>query len=56
MKYLTSDVQNIKESLTRMWRYILGKSIENDKANKVKNLEDIGKVTWEFISTIYKAH
>jgi len=56
MEHLASDVQNIKKSLTRMWRYILGKSIDNDKANEVKNLEDIGKAIWEFISVIYKSH
>ena len=39
-----------------MQRYILGKSIENNKANKVKNLESIGKAIQEFISAIYEAH
>ena len=43
MEYLTSDIQNIKESLTRMRRYILGKSIDSNKANEVKDLEGIGK-------------
>ena len=44
MEYLALDAQNIKEFLTRMWRYILGKSINNNKANKVKDLEGMGKV------------
>ena len=56
MEHLTSDMQNIKESLTRMQKYILGKLIENDKTNKVKDLKGIGKATWEFISTIYEAY
>jgi len=45
IKYLVSDIQNIKEFLTRMQKYILDKSIENNKANKVKDLESIGKAT-----------
>ena len=56
IEYLVSDTQNIKKSLIRMQRYILCKSIDNNKTNKVKDLEDIGKVMWEFISTIYKCH
>ena len=52
MEHLASDVQNIKESLTRMWRYILDKSIENDKANKVKDLEGIGKANEPGCSTM----
>ena len=56
MEHLASDMQNIKESLIRMQRYILGESIEIDKANEIKDLEGIGKAIWEFISIIYKAH
>ena len=56
IEYLVSDTQNIKKSLIRMQRYILCKSIDNNKANKVKDLEDIGKAMWEFIFTIYEAH
>ena len=39
-----SDVQNIKESLTKMYKYILGKYIDNNKANEVKDLKGISKV------------
>jgi len=39
-----------------MCKYILGKTINGDKANDIKDLEDIGQVVWEFISAIYKAH
>jgi len=56
MEYLTSDVKNIKDSLLRMCKYILGKTINSDKANDIKDLEDIGKVAWEFISAIYEAY
>ena len=39
-----------------MHKYILDKSINNDKANNIKDLENVSKVAWEFLSTIYKAH
>jgi len=56
MEYLALDTKIIKDSLTRMWKYILGKSINEDKAKSVKDLEGIGKVACEFISAIYKSH
>jgi len=56
IEHLVSDVKNIKDSFSRMHKYILGKTINNDKANDVKDLEGVGKVAWEFISAIYKAY
>ena len=56
MEHLASDVKNIKESLIRMCKYILGKSINRDKANDIKDLKGIGKMAWEFLSSLYKAH
>jgi len=56
MEHLVSDIKNIKESLSRMYKYILGKTIDRNKANKVQNLKDVGKAVWEFISAIYEAH
>ena len=56
MEHLASDIKNIKDSLSRMYKYILEKSINNDKANKVQDLEGIGKAIWKFISAIYEAH
>ena len=38
-----------------MYKYILGKSINEDKANEVQNLESIGKAAWEFLLAIYKS-
>jgi len=35
MEHLMSDIKIIKDSLSRMRKYILGKSINEDKANKV---------------------
>ena len=41
MENLASDVKNIKDSLIRMHKYILGKSIDSDKANSIKNLKGV---------------
>jgi len=54
MEYLVSDIKNIKDSLIRMRKYILGKTINGNKANSVKDLEGVGKAAWDFISSIYK--
>jgi len=43
MKHLVSNVKNIKDSLIRMCKYILGKAIEGDKTNSVKDLEGTSK-------------
>jgi len=43
MEHLVSDTKIIKNSLTRMRKYILGKSINKDKANSVKDLKSVGK-------------
>jgi len=56
MEHLASDVKNIKEFLSRMHKYILGKTIDSNKANKVWDLKGVGKVAWKFISAIYEAH
>ena len=56
LEYLASDIKNIKESLTRIWKYILDKTIEDSEANKVKNLEGISKIAWRFILFLYEAH
>ena len=44
MKHLASNIKNIKESLQRMQRYILGKAINSNKANDIKDLKEVGKV------------
>jgi len=56
IEHLVLDAKNIKDSLTRIQKYILGKSINDDKANSVKDLKGIDKVAWKFISAIYKSH
>jgi len=56
IEHLASDIKNIKESLGRMQKYILSKAIESDKANNIKDLEDVGKVAWGFIFSLYEAY
>jgi len=56
IEHLASDTLNIKELLLRMRKYISDKSINGDKANKVKDLKGMNKAMWEFISTIYELH
>ena len=55
MEYLASDIKNIKDSLQRMGKYIRSKSIDCN-TNNIKNLEDVGKAVWEFLSSIYNSH
>ena len=38
-----------------MRKYIRGKSINNDP-NNIKDLKGVGKVVWEFLSSIYDLH
>jgi len=56
MEHLAFNINNIKESLGRIQKYILGKTIERDNANNIKDLENVGKVVWDLILFLYKAH
>jgi len=38
-----------------MVKYILNKKIENNKANEINDLKDIGEIVWKFISAIYES-
>ena len=53
MKYIISNIKNIKTSLCQILNYILNKKIEKDKFNNFEDLEDAGKEAWNFISAIY---
>ena len=55
MKHMVLDVKNIKDSLYRIGKYIRGKSLE-DNPNNCKELEEVGKELWEFLSSIYESH
>ena len=54
MKYLVLNLQNINVFLTRMQKYILSKVIEDDNANNINDLQNIGKTAWDFILFLYK--
>jgi len=56
MEHIVSDVLSIKNSLLRIKKYILDKSINSDKANNFKDLSGMGKSIWEFISLVYDLH
>ena len=56
MEHLASNIKNIKDFLHIMEKYIKGKSINNKNPNNIKDLEDVGKVVWEFLSSIYNLH
>ena len=43
IEHLASDIKNIKKSLQRIQRYILGKVINGNKANDIKDLKGISK-------------
>ena len=43
MEHLALDIKHINKSLRRMQKYILNKSIKEDKTNNVKNLAGIGE-------------
>ena len=56
MEHLASNILNVKESLIRIQKYIVGKSIDGTKANEVKDLMGMGKALWKFISTVYESY
>ena len=39
-----------------MRKYILGKSIDNNKANNIQDLVSVSKATWEFLLAFYKSY
>ena len=55
MEYILSNIENIKVSLMRVSDYIINKSVDRGKVNDFDNLKDVGKITWDLISVIYKA-
>ena len=50
IEYLALDIKNIKKSLNRMQKYILG------KANNIKDLKEVSKVAWRFITSLYESY
>ena len=56
MKHLVSDIKNIKDFLHKIGKYIKNKSIDFSNPNNIKDLEDVDKIVWEFLSFIYNSH
>ena len=52
---IASDTKNIKDSLNFMVKYISNKKVNLKSANELKNLDGIGDVVWNFISSIYQS-
>jgi len=55
MEHLSLDIKNIKESLSRIEKYILSKGIDGNKANNIKDFEGLSKAAWEFITALYSS-
>ena len=53
IEYLSSNIKIMKELLSKMEKFILGKSIDSSKANNIKNFEGLGKTAWGFILALY---
>ena len=53
MEYLSPDIKNIKELLSKMEKYILGKGIDSSKTNNIKDFKGLDKAVWRFITVLY---
>ena len=55
LEHLPSNANSIKNSLICITKDIKNKKIDLSKSNNIKDLEDIGKTAWKFVSAIYKS-
>ncbi len=53
IKYLALDSKNIKDSLNFIAKYITNKQVNPAKPNDFEDFNGIGKVIWNFISSVY---
>ena len=53
MEYLSPDIKNIKELLSKIEKYILGKGIDSSKTNNIKDFKGLDKAVWRFITVLY---
>ena len=53
IKYLALDSKNIKNSLNFIVKYITNKQVNPVKPNDLEDFNGIGKVIWNFISSVY---
>ena len=56
IKHIASYAKNIKDLLNFMAKYIMNKQVNSLKVNNLEDFISIGKVVWNFISTVYKAN
>ena len=56
IKYLASDIKNIKDSLKFMTKYITNKKIDSSKTNDLEDFKGAEEAVWNFISSVYKAN
>jgi len=52
---IASDAKNIKDSLNFIAKYITNKKVNPKSANELKDLDRIGDVVWNFISSVYQS-
>jgi len=56
IKHLVSDLKNIKDFLNFMAKYISNKQVDSSKSNDLEDFYGMGKVVWNFISSVYQAN
>ena len=55
IEYLASDSKNIKNFLNFIAKYITNKQVNPAKSNNLEDFNGIGKVIWNFFSSIYQS-
>jgi len=53
LKHLVSNVENIKDSLNFVTKYISNKQIDPKKSNDIQDFKGIGEIVWNLISLVY---
>ena len=55
VKYIASDLKNIKQSLNFMARYISNKKVNPKSSNNLNDFDSIGNAVWNFLSSVYQS-
>jgi len=53
MEHLALDSKNIKDFFNFMAKYISNKQVDSSKSNNLGDFYGMGKVVWNFISSVY---
>ena len=56
IEHIASDIKNIKNILNFIIRYISNKHVKSLKSNNLEDFDSIGKVIWNFISSVYSTN